>query len=328
MKTPVVFLVFNRPDLTARVFAEIVKARPEKLLVVADGPRNSNDEEKCRQVREIVEHVDWDCDVLKNYSDTNLGCRKRVSSGLDWAFENVEQAIILEDDCLPHPTFFDFCEAMLDRYRDDERIGHIAGSAPAQGVWSSKYSYRLSRFTIIWGWATWRRAWQYFDADMLLWPEIRALKRHYDMFPDREIAFFCERLWNDVADGVIDTWDAQWLFCQRIRNSFSIIPDVNLVSNIGFGKDALHTKNKKHPCAELPLQKMEFPLKHPADLIVDEEADRRLAVMILPPKPSKMKRIVLRLTNPHFYGKLVRGIPVFGRLWALWRNMAKHGLIR
>lgn len=318
-------MVFNRPDLTARVFAEIAKARPEKLLVVADGPRGSSDEKKCAQVREIVERIDWKCDVLRNYSDKNLGCRKRVSSGLDWAFENVEQAIILEDDCLPHPTFFRFCETMLERYRNDERIGHIAGSTPVQGVRSSQYSYRFSRCTIVWGWATWRRAWQYYDADMPLWPETKASKRHYDMFPDIKVALFCEHLWDDVFCGAVDTCDAQWLFSQRIRNSFSIMPNVNLVSNIGFGKNALHTKNKRHPCAGLALQNMEFPLRHPAGLTVDEEADQRLVIMIMPTKPSLLEAVRRKLFNRHYYGKLIRSIPILGKLWALWRRRAGGG---
>ena len=127
MKTPVAFLIFNRPDTTAKVFEAIRQAKPPKLLVVADGPRSDNpsEAEKCQAAREIIEQVDWECEVLTNYSDVNLGCKTRVSSGLDWVFDNVEEAIILEDDCLPHPSFFPFCEKLLDNYRDDKRIMDI-----------------------------------------------------------------------------------------------------------------------------------------------------------------------------------------------------------
>src|SRR5665648_587346 len=161
LKTPVAFIIFNRPETTRRVFAEIAKARPTKLLVIADGPRatHPDDAEKCAVVRAIIDGVDWDCEVLKNYSDVNLGCKRRVSSGLDWVFDTVEEAIILEDDCLPHPTFFRFCEEMLAKYRDDKRIAMISGDNFQFGKKRTEYSYYFSRYTHIWGWASWRRAW-------------------------------------------------------------------------------------------------------------------------------------------------------------------------
>ena len=129
MRTPVVFIIFSRPDLTARVFAEIARARPEKLLVIADGPRPDREGEdaKCAATRAIIERVDWPCEILKNYSNVNLGCGHRPATGLRWVFEQVEEAIILEDDCVPHPTFFRFCEELLEHYRDDERVMHISG---------------------------------------------------------------------------------------------------------------------------------------------------------------------------------------------------------
>lgn len=156
LKTPVAFLIFNRPDTTRRVFAEIAKARPPKLLVVADGPRadHPDDVEKCAAVRAIIDGIDWDCKVLTNYSDINLGCKRRVSSGLDWVFDTVEEAIILEDDCLPHPAFFRFCEEMLNKYRDDKRIAMISGDNFQFGRKRTEYSYYFSRYPHIWGWAS------------------------------------------------------------------------------------------------------------------------------------------------------------------------------
>jgi hypothetical protein len=175
IKTPVAFLVFNCPDTTIRVFEEIRCARPPKLLVVADGPRadRPGEADKCQAVRAVIETVDWPCEVLKNYSDVNLGCKIRVSSGLDWVFEQVEEAIILEGDCLPHPTFFRFCEELLETYRDDERIGMISGDNFQFGRKRGDASYYFSRYNHIWGWASWRRAWQHYDRNMAIWPKFR-----------------------------------------------------------------------------------------------------------------------------------------------------------
>src|SRR5687767_13684909 len=164
-RTPVALLVFNRPQATARVFEAVARARPPRLLVVADGPRadRPDDGELCHQTRAIIERVDWPCEVMKDYSDTNLGCRKRVSSGLDWVFSNVADAIILEDDCLPEPSFFPFCEELLERYRDDERVAMIRAGNFLEGRRVASTSYYFSRWFHIWGWATWARAWKHND---------------------------------------------------------------------------------------------------------------------------------------------------------------------
>ncbi len=175
IKTPVVVIIFKRTDTTEKVFEAIRLAKPPKLFVIADGPRadHPGEAEKCEAARAIIERVDWECEVLKNYSDTNLGCAKRVSSGLDWVFSNVEEAIILEDDCVPHLTFFPFCEELLEKYRYDTRIASISGQNVQFGRERTNYSYYFSRYNHCWGWATWRRAWQHFDFDMKLWPEIK-----------------------------------------------------------------------------------------------------------------------------------------------------------
>ena len=168
---PVVLIVFNRPEVTKIVFERIRQARPGLLMLVADGPRErrQGEPDACRQVRQIVEHVDWPCEVLKNYSDTNMGCGARVASGIDWVFQHVEQAVILEDDCLPDPTFFRFCEELLDRYRYEERVMQISGSNFLFGRRAVEVSYYFSRYPLCWGWATWRRAWRHFDFNMQTW---------------------------------------------------------------------------------------------------------------------------------------------------------------
>ena len=274
MKTPVALLIFNRPDLTERVFAEISRVKPSKLLVVADGSRADmpGELEKCERARKIIEGVDWDCEVLKNYSAVNMGCRARVSSGLDWVFENVEEAIILEDDCLPHPTFFRFCEEMLRKYRHDERIMSISGANFQFGRKRTKHSYYFSHYCIIWGWATWRRAWKKYDVTMSLWPEIKAGNWLHDIFQDKGV----RKYWMDAFDGVykgnIDTWDYQFEFACIVNNGLSIIPNRNLVSNIGFGADATRTR-ELCKVSSIPVEEIDFPLNDPPFVIRDKNAD-------------------------------------------------------
>src|SRR4029453_18315014 len=155
LRTPVAFFIFNRPEATARVFGEIAKVKPARLFVIADGPRQSRlgEAEKCAAARAIIERVDWDCEILKNYSDVNVGCGIRIATGISWVFEQVEAAIILEDDCLPHQTFFRFCEELLEKYRDDEGVMHIAGNNLLFGRRQMPFSYCFSYFTPSWGWA-------------------------------------------------------------------------------------------------------------------------------------------------------------------------------
>lgn len=274
LKTPVVFLVFNRPDTTQRVFEEIRRARPPKLLVVADGPRaaKAGEAEKCEIVRTIIDAVDWPCEVLKNYSDINLGCKMRVSSGLNWVFEQVEEAIILEDDCLPHPSFFRFCEELLEKYRDDERIGMISGDNFQFGMKRTKYSYYFSRHCHIWGWASWRRAWKNYDVDMKLFPEISNGNWLKDIFKSRRDRKLWDSIFSSVYDKKLNTWDFQWTFCCLINNTLSIIPNVNLVSNIGFNAESTHTSCQNN-FSNMKVEAMSFPLFAPTFMLADVEAD-------------------------------------------------------
>ena len=275
-EVPIAFLVFNRPDTTARVFEEIRRIKPLKLLVVADGPRadRPGEAEKCAAVRSIVEQVDWPCEVLKNYAETNMGCKRRVSSGLDWVFELEEEAIILEDDCMPHPTFFSFCKDLLEKYREDERVAMISGDNFQFGHRRTLYSYYFSRYPHIWGWASWRRAWRLYDVKMSLWPEIMTDGWLQDIFPRKKIAHFWKDNFSCTYDGKIDTWDHQLTFAIAVNGGLCIVPDRNLVSNIGFGADATHTKQGSR-FAEVPVETMKFPLCHPPFLIRDVTADER-----------------------------------------------------
>ncbi len=271
--TPVAFLIFNRPQTTRRVFDAIALARPRKLLVVADGPRagHPTDGANCIAARAIVEQVNWPCDVLKNYSDINLGCRERVSSGIDWVFSQVEEAIILEDDCLPNQSFFPFCEDMLCRYRSDNRIMHISGNNFQQGQRRSPYSYYFSRIAHIWGWATWRRAWEKYDVDMKAWPEVRAARLIESLFSKPAQVTFWDRTINQVYQGHVNTWDAQWVFANWLHSGLAITPEVNLVSNIGVGPDATHTKGQAW-YFDMPTQEL-TDLSHPPFVFPNYDAD-------------------------------------------------------
>jgi len=270
--TPVALVIFNRPRLTDMVFNAIAQVKPRTLLVTADGPRpgHQSDVQKCAETREIVDQVDWPCEVLKNYSDVNLGCKRRLASGLDWVFSTVEEAIVLEDDCVPHPTFFRFCQEMLQRYRDDERLMMISG-ANLLGSWKSEnQSYHFSHHGGIWGWASWRRAWQHFDVDMRLWAEPEVKARVRDVVANPKLYRSIERAFDATFSGKVNTWDYQWYFARLLQSGLSVVSSVNLVSNRGFGsEEATHTSTAKSPLANLPVYPMSFPLKPPPGMTDD-----------------------------------------------------------
>jgi len=288
LTTPVVFIIFNRPDTTKQVFAEIRRAKPSKLLVIADGPRENRPDDiaKCANTRAIIEEVDWDCEVLKKYSNVNLGCGRRPATGLDWVFSIVEEAIILEDDCLPHETFFQYCQQLLEKYRSDERIMSISGDNFQFGRRRTQDSY----YTQTCGWATWRRAWKYYDFDMLLWPEVRdgrwlfdifgnmqvathAGQRHFQVSGGVGVAEYWHRMFEIVYNKKIDAWDFQFTLAAFLQSGLHILPNINLISNIGYGPEATHTQNPRSHLANVPIEAMHFPLRHPQFVIRDAWAD-------------------------------------------------------
>jgi hypothetical protein len=280
MDTPVAFIIFNRPDLTERVFTEIARAQPKKLLVVADGPRpeRPGEAEKCAAARAVIRRVDWNCEVLKDYSDVNLGCAHRPASGLRWIFEQVDEAIILEDDCVPHPTFFRFCEELLDKYRDDERVMHISGANFITGQARTPYSYSFSRYCLSWGWASWRRAFQHYDLKIQLWPELRETPWLLDILGDPRAVEHWTQIFDRTHSGVekVNTWDFQWVFTCWAQLGLSILSNTNLVSNVGFREDATHTRRTADRRANIATNEIAFPLKHPAYVARDRQFDQLL----------------------------------------------------
>ena len=275
LQTPIAFIIFNRPDVTERVLARIRQARPEKLFIIADGPRSGvpEDAAKCEAARRIVEGgIDWPCEVTRDYAKNNLGCKLRVSSGLDWVFSQVEEAIILEDDCLPNPSFFPFCDELLEKYRDEERVMVVSGNNFQRGKRRTPHSYYFSKYNHVWGWATWRRAWQHYDVAMTHWPEDKASGDHNSIYLDRFEKAYWESIFDRVYCGEIDTWDYQWTFACWKRGGLTILPEVNLVENIGFGQDATHTREARG--VSPPVSGSITELKHPDIIAVNRKADR------------------------------------------------------
>jgi hypothetical protein len=275
LETPVALIIFNRPTQTAQVLEAISRARPKVLLVIGDGPRQqiAGEADKVSECRELLERIDWPCQVLTNFSEINLGCRDRVSSGLSWVFSIVEEAIILEDDCLPSEDFFRFTRELLVRFRDDERIGSISGSISPGKATDDSFSYFFSAFPNIWGWATWARVWKHYSDSIPDWPQVRESKLlNVALQTIRGRAFWNAAL-NSVHSGKVDTWDYQFSLVHWSKKLLSVVPNRNLVTNIGFGPEATHTVDRNNAYANLILEPLESELKHPALVNRDYQRD-------------------------------------------------------
>jgi hypothetical protein len=273
--TPIVFIVFNRPEHTRRIFHRIAKVRPARLLIVADGPRvgRPDEPEICEQVRSIATQVDWPCMVQTNFATTNMGCRNRIVSGLTWAFQQVERAIILEDDTLPDPSFFPFCDEMLDRYEDDRRISMIGGFNVLPGHLDTDDSYYYSHLSHVWGWATWRWSWARYDEHLTHWPALKSSGVMRNLFNQPQQYRFWARIFDQMHAGTgPNTWDYQWAYSNLVHNALSVIPRTNLVENIGFGPDATHTTGQEHS-SSFQAKPLSFPLRHPLAMIPRHDLD-------------------------------------------------------
>lgn len=266
MTKPVAFIIFNRPDKTAIVFEKIRKYSPKQLFIIADGPRphKESDVQSCEDTRAVIQ-VDWDCDVKYFYAEKNLGCQRRISSGLDEVFKYVEDAVILEDDCVPNEDFFEFCEELLDRYKYNDKITGISGSNFQQknDQYKPEFSYYFSLFFHCSGWATWRRAWELRDMRMLDWPSYRRSTDFEKICYDPFFKEYWTNIFDQTYEGSIDSWAYPFLFTSWSRNAYGIIPSVNLTSNIGFDESATHTTMHDDLEANLPTHSIQFPLEHP-----------------------------------------------------------------
>jgi hypothetical protein len=299
--TPILFLIFNRPEITQRVFEEIRMQKPKYLYVAADGarPHVVEDVEKCKATRALViDGIDWDCEVKTLFRNENLGCGSAVSEAITWFFENVEQGIILEDDCLPHPSFFGYCEIVLERYKEDERVYGITGDNFQNGIVRGNSSYYFSRYFHIWGWASWRRAWIHYDYGLEQLEDFEKNKIITKIDKRKIFKSYWISIFEKTANKEIDTWDYQLQFSLWSSDGLIVTPNVNLISNIGFGEEATHTTGSS-PLAKMDTKDIE-KLVHPKHIQADEKADRYVSDTVFKIKKTESKR-----TDVSFFLKLI-----------------------
>jgi hypothetical protein len=275
--TAVLFLVFNRPDTTARVFEAIRQAKPPRLYVAADGPRadRAGEAEKVARVREIATAVDWPCELRTMFRDHNIGCQLGPRTGIDWFFEHEDRGIILEDDCLPSQSFFWFCEQMLDRYKECDRVMAITGTNIADHLkFESDYFY--SRYALMWGWATWKRAWRRYDAKLSDWRGLKDAKWLRGLGLGG-LPFV--RTWSNIFDRTVQLgtnatwWDYQWIYSCWVNDGLTIAPAKNLIRNIGYSPEATHTKSNHPVLANLISKELCSTLRAPLNFAAHVEAD-------------------------------------------------------
>jgi hypothetical protein len=268
--TPVVLFIFNRPDTTQLVFDSIKKIRPSKLYIISDGPRDtkSGEYEKVAQSRKIATSIDWECNVILNFSDKNMGCKRRISSGIDFVFSSTEEAIFLEDDCVPNETFFYYCSELLERYRHNDTVTFINGTNHIGELTETlSESYYFTRYPHVHGWASWAKKWKKgYDVDLREWPNVLANQLLNKLFSSKEEERFWKLKFNAVYNQSIDTWDyqvAHWMF---LSSKLAVAPKENLITNIGyFREDATHTSGGGK-FANLPSKSIPLPLTHPKDV--------------------------------------------------------------
>ena len=304
--TPILFIVFNRPELTKKGFQSIRRAMPTKLYVASDGPRETSkgEAEIVRSIREyIISSINWDCEVYQFFRKVNVGCGPNVKEAIDWLFANEDEGIIIEDDVIPEPGFYRFCEELLERYRNDERIGMISGNNHVSR-WPSGDSYLFSRYKGCWGWATWRRSWKNMDYEMG-W---LSSKNRNSIIANMGYGEASEVHWRNaiklIKNGAVNAWDWQWYFSLSAQNQVCIFPRYNLVSNIGFGEEATHTSGRPKN-AYVRSQDIEFPLVHPIGVVANCEYDRLFENLkirntaIRRYAPASVKKIVKKVFRLH-----------------------------
>lgn len=274
IKSAILFLVFNRPDTTFKVFKKIREIKPSKLYVASDGPRKGFKGEKERVLitRQIATSVDWPCEVIKLFRDSNLGCKKGVSEAITWFFKQEKMGIILEDDCVPHSDFFNFCDILLHQYSEDDKISAITGNNFQDGRWRGNNSYYFSKFPHCWGWATWKRSWKIYDGDINFWPKWKNSTDFLNYIPDRIEQKYWQKIFDSVYEGKVDSWAYPWTACNWYNKKLTITPNVNLVSNIGFDERATHTKLKNDKNANLKTFSLQIN-KHPQNVKRNIQAD-------------------------------------------------------
>tara|TARA_Y100000589_G_scaffold71273_1_gene63707 strand:- start:8125 stop:9105 length:981 start_codon:yes stop_codon:yes gene_type:complete len=274
--TPILLIAWRRPKETNEVIKSLQKIKPKKLFIACDGAREGNIEEleKVKKTQEVIKKgINWNCDIKWKINVSNLGCKIGVSSAINWFFDNVSEGIILEDDIVTHPDFFIFCEYLLNKYRADKRVWCISGSNNQDDIQRGNGSYYFGKIPLIWGWATWKDRWIEYDINIKNWPTIRDKRILENIFKDE-----IERVyWNKIFENFFnynkpDTWDYPWVLTCIINNGLTVIPNNNLINNIGFNLDATHTKWEKKNTTI--MKGIEEEIIDPEFLVCDLEAEK------------------------------------------------------
>ncbi|MCB7070216.1 glycosyltransferase family 2 protein [Caldibacillus sp. 210928-DFI.2.22] len=315
LDVPVALIFFTRPETLREVFKKVRKARPSKLFLIQDGERNANEQDKIKiqQCREIVNDIDWECEVFKNYSDVNLGCGTRPYTGISWVFEHVDRAIILEDDCIPADSFFLFCKEMLERYKDDSRIGIISGLNYFKEYDFGGYSYGFVKSGAIWGWATWKDRWEKYEYDL---KKIDEIYIRNNILLDITPKFAAKRklkTWDNARKElkqkkVTSYWDYQWGFIRHANSWLSIVPKYNQITNIGIGTGSTHSGNNIKLLPKkianfffMDVKELEQPLKHPDFVLPDRLYDAKYYKIIYPNLPVGLLRRISSIAKRLYY---------------------------
>ncbi len=294
MKKAVLFLIFNRLDTTQVVFEQIKVAKPPKLYLASDGAREDKDGEALivSDIRKwVLDNVDWDCEIKTLFREENLGCGQAVSSAITWFFEHEEDGIILEDDCVPAQSFFNFCEQMLDKYKNDERIMHICGSNLQFGNKRVEASYYFSKIAGCWGWATWRRMWEKFDYNMKSFPKFVEQNQMANIYESKNVQYFWLNNFSYVYKNPDSIWDFQMVYAVMSNNGLSIIPNTNLIKNIGFSDNSTHPGDKNNSCAKLEKFELAEEITHPNFILYSKEADDYIHNKLFKTHKQKKKSI-------------------------------------
>jgi len=274
MNKAVLFLTYRRFETTERVFSAIRDAKPPRLYFASNAPdpTRASDVAAVEAVRSLVKRIDWPCETHRLFRTTHLPVRLSIPSSVDWFFEHEEQGIVLEDDCVPGRDFFRFCDELLDRYKNHAEVWTVTGDNFQEGNVRGHASYYFSRYNHVWGWASWRRAWQQYDVNMSFWPEWRKTREWKRLFDDRVEWKYWTNIFDQVFRGDINTWDYQWLACMWYKGGVTVTPNVNLVSNIGFGPDAANTKSAT-VLDGIPVSPL-GRVTHPSEVTRHIDADR------------------------------------------------------
>ncbi len=310
MKTPILFLGFNRPDTTARVLQAVRAARPTKLYIAIDGPRPSHpaDKNNVQNVRNIFSSIDWPCELHRLFQEENLGCKSAVSSAISWFFDNESEGIIIEDDCLPHSDFFAFCEQLLSRYRHEDKVWCITGDNFQNGQKHGPESYYFSKYNHIWGWASWRRCWLHYDRNLSFWPTWRHTESFKEIFSAEDERGYWTDIFQKTYEGTIDTWDYQWTAAAWRSGGMTATPHSNLVTNIGMGQHATHIKDMNSRLI-VPLKPLGLDLVHPDKREIDSDADRYVFENVFRgpiQKPDRLQNRVFKRIRSLYQRALVK----------------------